>query len=107
MAMVRWIRFGLGLALSISSIHGSGRKPAQTPAQTSACRRRFLRVDHDRPSSDLHPANLHIGFFHAPRAAQATIASGDIVTIDTLTGTVPIVTAVLKLDSLRKVEIGF
>lgn len=37
------------------------------------------------------PQSCHIGFFDASRAAQATIASGDTITIDTLTGTVPMI----------------
>ncbi len=37
------------------------------------------------------PQTCHIGFFDAFRAAQATIASGDTITIDTLTGTVPMI----------------
>ncbi|MCX7325861.1 MAG: acetamidase/formamidase family protein [Hyphomicrobiales bacterium] len=37
------------------------------------------------------PQTCHIGFFDASRAAQTTIASGDTITIDTLTGTVPMI----------------
>jgi acetamidase/formamidase len=37
------------------------------------------------------PVTCHNGFFDATRPAQITIASGDTITIDTLTGTVPMI----------------